>query len=255
MRPIPSSVQSEIFRKYLEGDSIPAISKLFNVSVGAVSAIANELSKKDAYFIVIREVTKMFKNNNLEISDVISAIRLKNKVKESGLTISFFENFLEATNTKSFRLNKDHSEFLENIKRIVRFEELYGIKIEKIPGYMIDKIKHLKNLKEKNKKIIEKNRRLYLQHKIEKSEIEEYVEEKPLFLQYKTDKKRYPKYPEWIVNQYFFEEASKKIGAKIEPHSLYEKLKWIYLFPNKYTSIIKKIMPINENDWDIIIKK
>ena len=83
MRPIPSLIQSEIFRKYLEGYSIPAISKLFNVSVGTVSAIANELSKKDAYFIVIREVTKMFKNNNLEISDVISAIRLKNKVKES----------------------------------------------------------------------------------------------------------------------------------------------------------------------------
>ena len=42
MRPIPPSVQSEIFRKYLEGDSIPAISKLFNVSIGAVWAIAKE---------------------------------------------------------------------------------------------------------------------------------------------------------------------------------------------------------------------
>jgi hypothetical protein len=255
MRPIPPSVQSEILRKYLEGYSIPAISKLFNVSVGAVSAIANELSKKDEYFRVIREVTKMFKNNNLEISDVISAIRLKNKVKELGLTISFFENFLEATNTESFRLNKDHSEFLENIKRIVHFEEVYGIKIEKIPGYMIDKIKHLKNLKEKNKTISEKNTRLYLQHKIEKSEIEEYVKEKPLFLQYKRDKNRYPKYPEWIVNPYLFEEASKKIGTQIEPQTLYKKLNRIYLFPNKYTSIIKKIMPIDENDWDIIIKK
>src|SRR5688500_16303536 len=180
MRPIPPSVQSEIFRKYLQGYSIPALSKLFNVSVGAVSAIANELSKKDDYFIVIREVTKMFKDNNLEISDVISGIRLNNQVKETGLTISFFENFLEVTNTESFRLNKDHSEFLENIKRIVHFEELYGIKIEKIPRYMIDKIKHLKNLKEKNKKIIEKNTRLYLQYKIEKSEIEEYEKEKPL---------------------------------------------------------------------------
>jgi|ERR671911_687462 hypothetical protein len=255
MRPIPSSVQSEIFRKYLEGDSIPAISTLFNVSVGAVSAIVNEFSKNDPYFMVIREVTKMFKNNNLEISDVISAIRLKNKVKELGLTISFFENFLEATNTESFRLNKDHSEFLENIKRIVRFEELYGIKIEKIPGYMIDKIKHLKNVKEKNKKIIEKNTRLYLQHKIEKSEIEEYVKEKSLFLQYKRDKKRYRKYPEWIVNPYLFEEASKKIGTKIEPQSLYDKLNLIYLFPNKYTSIIKKVMSIDENDWTLITKK
>ena len=114
---------------------------------------------------------------------------------------------------------------------------------------MINKIKHLKNLKEKNKKIIEKNTRLYLQHKIEKSEIEEYVEEKPLFLEYKRDKNRYPKYPEWIGNPYLFEEASKKIGTKIEPQSLYKKLKWIYLLPDKYTSIIKKIMAIDENDW------
>jgi len=252
MRPIPPSVQSEILRKYLEGYSIPAISKLFNLSVGAVSAIANELSKKDEYFRVTREVTKMFKNNNLEISDVISAIRLKNKVKELGLTISFFENFLQATNTESFRLNKDHSEFLENIKRIVHFEESYGIKIEKIPGYMIDKIKHLKNLKKKNKKIIEKNTRLYLQYKIEKSEIEEYVKEKPLFLQYKRDKYRYRA---WIVSPLLFEKASKKIGKKIEPQTLFKKLNWVYLLPNRYTSIIKKIMAIDEFDSTIITKK
>ena len=197
----------------------------------------------------------MFKNNNLDISDVISAIRLNNKVKESGLTISFFENFLESTNTESFRLNKDHSDFLENIKRIVHFEELYGINIEKIPGYMYDKIKHIKNLKEENKKINEKNTRLYLQHKIDKSEIEEYIEEKPLFLQYKRDKNRYPKYPEWIVSPHLFEEASKKIGTKIEPQSLYKKLNRVYLFPNRYTSIIKKIMSIDENDWTFITKK
>ncbi len=158
MRPIPSSVQSEIFRKYLEGDSIPNIAKLFNVSVGAVSAIANELSKNDAYFMVIREVTKMFKNNNLEISDVISAIRLKNKVKESGLTISFFENFLEATNITSFRLNKDHSEFLEDIKRIVRFEQVYGIKIEKLEKYMFDQLKQFNKLRKENKKMMEENK-------------------------------------------------------------------------------------------------
>ena len=102
---------------------------------------------------------------------------------------------------------------------------------------------------------MKKNTRLYLQHKIEKSEIEEYVEEKPLFLQYKRDKNRYPKYPEWIVNQYFFGEASKKIGTKIEPQALYKKLNRVYLFPNRYTSIIKKIMSIDENDWTFIIKK
>jgi hypothetical protein len=70
-------------------------------------------------------------------------------------------------------------------------------------------------------------------------------------LQYKRDKDKYPKYPEWIANSYLFEEASKKIGSKIEPQTLYQKLKRIYLFPNKYTSIIKKVMAIDLNDWPL----
>jgi hypothetical protein len=102
-----------------------------------------------------------------------------------------------------------------------------------------------------NKELIEKNTRLYLQHNLEKSDIEDYAEEKPLFLQYKRDKNRYPKYPEWIVNPTLFEQASKKIGKKIEPKILYKKLKLVYRFPNKYTSIIKKIMAIDDNDWPL----
>ena len=59
MRPIPSSIKSEIFRKYLEGYSIPEISKLYNVSVGSVSSITNEESKKDEYYYqYIREDNK-----------------------------------------------------------------------------------------------------------------------------------------------------------------------------------------------------
>lgn len=118
---------------------------------------------------------------------------------------------------------------------------------------MNEAIKLRNELRREKKELIEKIKRLYSQHELEKSEIEEYLEERPLFLQYKRNKDRYPKYPEWIVNPYLFDEASKKIGTKIEPQTLYKKLNWIYLFPNKYTSIIKKIMPIDENDWDKMI--
>ncbi len=53
------------------------------------------------------------------------------------------------------------------------------------------------------------------------------------------------------MNPYLFEQASKKIGTKIESKILYNKLRRVYLFPNKYTSIIKKIMAIDENDWPL----
>ena len=251
MRPIPDSIKSEIIRKFLEGYSTTEISKQLKVSVGTVSAITKEESRKDEYYLYIHEIAKKFRSKNLEISDVISGVRLYNKIKKVGLTCSFFENFLEATNTESFRLNKDHSKFLEDIKRIVQFEELYRIRIEKLPGYIIDKINHLSKLKDESKELIEENKRLYLQYTLEKSEVEEYIEEKPLFFQYKIDKNRYPKSPEWIAFPSLFEEASKKIGTKIEPQTLYNKLKRVYAFPNTYTNIIKKVMAIDLNDWPL----
>jgi hypothetical protein len=251
MRPTPDSIKSEIIKKFLEGYSITEIHKQLDVSVGNISAITNEECRKNEYYRYIHEIAKKFRSKNLEISDVISGVRLYNKIKKVGLTCSFFENFLEATNTKSFRLHKDHPEFLEDIKRIVHFEEVCGIKIGKIPVHMNDVIKHRNNLIKENEELIKKNTRLYLQHNIEKSQIEDYVEERPLFLQYKRDKHRYPKYPEWITTPYVLEQASKKIGTKIEPKILYNKLRRVYLFPNKYISIIKKIMAIDENDWSL----
>ena len=106
-------------------------------------------------------------------------------------------------------------------------------------------------MRRENKELIEENKTLYLQHKLEKSEIEDYLEERRLFLQYKRDKDRYPKYPDWITIPYVFEQASSKIGIKIEPKILYNKLRRVYLFPNKYISIIKKIMASDENDWPL----
>jgi hypothetical protein len=255
MRRIPDSIKSEIIEKFLEGYSTTANSKQLNVSVGTVSAVTKEECRKNEFYLYIHEIAKKFRSKNLEISDVISGVRLYNKIKKVGLTCSFFENFLDATNTESFRLNKDHSEFLEDIKKIVRYEKLYRIKIEKIPGYMVDKIKYIKKLKEETKELLEENTRLYLQNNIEKSEIKEYLEEKLSFWQYKRNK-NYPRYPEWFANPYLFEVASKKIGTKIEPRILYKKLKLVYVFPNEYTSIVKKIMSIDdEYDLDMITKK
>jgi hypothetical protein len=141
MKSIPDAIKAEIFQKYLEGYSTTKISELYDVSIGSISSITTEESNKDNDYFQIREITKIFKKNNLNISDVISGIRLYNKIKKVGLNITFFENFIDSTNTESFRLKKDHSKFLEDIKRIVQFEELYRIKIEKIPGYMINTIK------------------------------------------------------------------------------------------------------------------
>ena len=54
MRPIPPSIKSQIIRKFLEGYSIPEISKQTRVSVGTISTLTTEESKNDEYFLYMR---------------------------------------------------------------------------------------------------------------------------------------------------------------------------------------------------------
>ncbi|HEX6671877.1 MAG TPA: hypothetical protein VF084_06560, partial [Nitrososphaeraceae archaeon] len=172
MRAIPPSVTTEIVRKYLEGYSIPEISKMFTVSVGKVSSIVKEATK-DQYFLVLREVARLHKSNNLEFSDVISGIRLKNQIKEVGLTISFFEDFLESTNTASFKLGMDHEKFLEEIKRLMRLEEQLNIKLGNVPEYIKNKKEEIKMVRTKIKHVIQKQVRLYFEYFAKREEVEE----------------------------------------------------------------------------------
>ena len=188
MRATPAQVKSEIFRKYLEGYPETEIGKLFNVSVAHVSSIVKEESTKDGYNLVIREVVKKFKSNNLEIDDVIAGIRLRNKVKEVGLTISFFEEFLEVTNTESFRLGMDHEKFLDIVKRMLHFEKILKIKLEDIPDFSHNATKEFARLTGEILKAKTKLKQLYGKYAVKKSDIDEYRKEKFSYLQYKFEK-------------------------------------------------------------------
>jgi len=188
MRATPAQVKSEIFRKYLEGYPETEISKLCHVSVANVSSIVKEESTKDGYYLVIREVVKMFKSNNLEIDDVIAGIRLRNKVKEVGLTISFFEELLEVTNTESFRLGMDHEKFLDIVKRMLHFEKNIKIKIEDIPDFSHNATKEFARVISEISKAKKELSLIYAKHSVKKSDIDEYRKEKFSYLQYKFEK-------------------------------------------------------------------
>jgi hypothetical protein len=133
------------------------------------------------------------------------------------------------------------------MKRIVKFEEFYGIKIEKIPVKMTDTLQNLQKLREETKEIIEKNEKLYLQYNTTKSELEEFIEEKPLFLQYKIDKWRYERRYDWFINPPIYEEVSRKIGITLYPKFLYKKLHRLFQFPHIHKDLIKKIMAIEDD--------
>ena len=250
MRPTPAQVKSEIFRKYLEGYPETEISKLCNVSVANVSSIVKEESTKDGYNLVIREVVKMFKSNNLEIDDVIAGIRLRNKVKEVGLTISFFEEFLEVTNTESFRLGMDHEKFLDIVKRMLHFEKIIKIKLEEIPDFSDNAIKEFTRLIGEISKAEAKLTQLYDNYGVKKSEVERYLKEKSLFEKSKLVGIALPTHYDWmVISDSKFKKASKIMKAKIDPKILYKKLNAVYRQPDKHIDIVKQIM--NSSDISV----
>ena len=243
MRPTPPLVKSEIFRKYLEGYSETEISKLCHVSVANVSSIVKEESTKDGYYLVIREVVKMFKSNNLEIDDVIAGIRLRNQIKKVGLTTSFFEEFLEVTNTESFRLGMDHEKFLDIVKRMLRFEKNIKIKIEDIPDFSHNATKEFARLISEISKAEAKLSQLYDKYGVKKSEVERYLKEKSLFEKAKLVGITAPTHYDWmVISDSKFKKASKIIKAKVDPKILYKKLNSIYKEPDIHIDIVKQIM-------------
>jgi hypothetical protein len=250
MRSIPDTIKAEIIKKYLEGYSIPEISQLCRVAVGTVDKVTSEEARNDESIVYLREIAKIFRKNKLELSEVITGIRLYNKVKKTGLSYSFFENFLESTNTESFRIEMEHDQFIENIKRILQFEQQYQVKTEEIPEFIQNQMTDLENLKEEYNQVEDKINELYSQYDVKKSELEDYKKEQDMFWKYKKD---YIKYMYWMVPEKLFEESYTIIGKQFKPEILFEKLKAIYTKPHEHADIIKKILNMDKDiDKDIL---
>jgi hypothetical protein len=245
MRPIPSDIKIEIFRSYLEGLSIPQISKLYNVSSGAVFTIINEESKKDELFLFFREIAKIIKKNNLNIYDLINAIHLNSIIEKLGLSSEFFEKFINSSNTTSFRLDMNLDDFLNKIKDIIDFEKSTQTQIHDILPF-IEKEKNLLDELRREKETIEKEiNNVSGNIGLAKSQILEYIKQKPLFVRFKENTDLFHKSLDWMFYPILFEKASNQIGRNIDPQILYNKLLSIYRKPHENSELIRTILDHN----------
>ena len=243
MRPIPEKIKEEIIKKYLEGYSIPEISKSCKVGVGTIHKIADEEAKEDNELCYVHEIAKMFKQKQLNLSEVISGVRLYNKVKNVGLTSLFFEDFLDFTNTESFRKEIQHEQFLDDIKRILELEEKNNIKTENMPDMINEQFDKYKTLTAEYKWLEGSIENLYEHSAVTEIEIFQFKKEQEMFSQYKKDFSIYMDWKnKWMGHGILFEKAYEVMGKKFEPDVLYEKLKEIYTKPHINTSIIEKIL-------------
>jgi hypothetical protein len=136
MGAVPKSIKSEIITKYLEGLSNLEIQRLLNVSIGTISAVTARAARKDNSVSYMRDIARKVYKKNLLLDDVISGERPYNKIKEVGLTSSFFESFLDSTNKESYRLEIELDKFLTKIIGMLQFERQYEINLQYIPDYI-----------------------------------------------------------------------------------------------------------------------
>lgn len=243
MRPVPASIKSDIIRKYLEGLSTLQISQLLNVSVGTVSIVTSEAAKDDEYFTYMREIARKFYTKKLLFSNVISGIRLYHKIKDVGLTCSFFEDFLESTNIESYRLEIEEDQFLTKITKILQFEKQYKINLVNIPDYIRTRKEQIDRINDEISRI---NQSVYSRYSVTEAEIQEYKKEKPsLSRSRELAGIALPTHMDWlIITDHLFKKASRKSKIKIDPKILYEKLNHIYKNPDKDIDIIKQILEL-----------
>jgi hypothetical protein len=243
MRPIPPAIKLEIFRKYLEGYSIPEISKLYNnVSVGSIHSITKEESKNDDAFTYIREIAKKLKKDNIDIYDLIPAINLRIKIKNLGLNYEVFEDFLVAADTESFRININLDEFIKRVIEILTFEKYNNIKIHEIKPYIEKEIKRLNEVSQEKERIDYEVGKFSNNIGLTRDKIQEYFHKKPLLEEYEKNRENFSKSLGWHFYPDLFEKASNEIGIDINSDILYEKLRNIYRNPHHNTELIRMIL-------------
>ena len=242
MRRIPLAIKIEIFRRYLEGFSIPEISKSSNVSVGSVYSIIEEEAEKDDAFNYIREIAKKLRKDNLNIDDLIPAIHLNSKIKTLGLDFDLFDNFVDSADTEIFRIKMDLNEFFKKVKEILNFEKLNNIKIHEIKPYMEKEIKRLNEVSQEKEMIDYEIGKFSNNIGLTRDRIQEYFRTKPLLKEYEKNRENFSRSLGWYFYPDLFEKASNEIGIDIDSDSLFEKLRDIYLNPHQNTEIIRKIL-------------
>ena len=246
MRRIPPSIKIEIFQKYLEGFSMPEINKLYkNVSVGSIHSITKEEVKKDNAFIYIREIAKKLRKDNIDIYDLIPAINLHSKIQNLDLNHEVFEDFLDSTDTESFRINMNLDEFLKRVKEILNFEKYNNIKVHEIKPYIEKEKAQLDKVTQEKQMIDYEVGKFSNNIGLTREKMQEYFRKKPLLEAYEKNREAISKASsDWYIYEDLFENASNEIGININPINLYDKLLEIYRYPDQNIDLIRTILEL-----------
>ena len=90
---INSWLKNEVLREYLSGEPQEGIANKLNISVGTVNNIASEFIKSDDTIDLQRQIAIVAKKNGVDVMQIATNLRFKNKIKQSSLDDRKRKNF------------------------------------------------------------------------------------------------------------------------------------------------------------------
>lgn len=139
---IPSSIKERVIRDWLKGIPRNIIADNSGISYGSVTNIITQTRKDSIHDIdLLRAVSVILKERNLDLSFLATSIRLKSKFDELELSEGRIESFLEDIFIHCFQNQQDEKEFLSNISSVCYTASYFGIPVNKLSTYIEEKIK------------------------------------------------------------------------------------------------------------------
>jgi hypothetical protein len=134
---VPLAIKEKVINDWLQAKPRNKIADSLAISAGSVTNIINEVKRDSIKDIdLLRAVAVLLKKNNLDLTHLALAIRLKNKLTDLQIDEELADTFIEKVAIYCFQEEVDPYEFFSQIRHVCFICEFYDIPRHELAGFI-----------------------------------------------------------------------------------------------------------------------
>ena len=178
---IPKNIKEKVISQWLQGLTREKIAKENDIGTGTVSAIINEARQQKEYHDIdlLRQISTKLRDHPPQPAHLGFAIRLKKIMEENDIREDQLESLILDFNTYCFSHNLTFDKVFESGYESLNLAYKFGIKVEKIPEYIIQGKKMIDRLEDQRQEILRQERQIREERDTIVAELARYGKEIP----------------------------------------------------------------------------
>jgi hypothetical protein len=140
---VPPEIRICVLVLWLRACSRDNIARIVGLGTGIVSEILKEYNQRDPEFVLLREFVVAVKNEQGNINQLASAIRLQRILESHNLRGEQIESLIRNVANHCFKKEVGVDMFIEDVDKISKLADNTGIAIEKLPDHIHEKRREL----------------------------------------------------------------------------------------------------------------